>query len=373
MTRRVRVLHAHSGNLFGGIETIMLTLARTPADVEHVFALSFTGRLATELDQAGAAVVPLPAVRFGRPWTVWRARRGLRAVVAARSPDAVLCHSPWAMAAFAPAVRAGGVPLVYWMHGVASGKHWVERLARRYRPDLVVCNSRFTRESLDVLYPGIGSEVVYAPVPAPVATPAGERDRLRRELGASPNTMVITQVSRMEPGKGHRVLLDALARLEAEAEWQCWLVGGAQRDVERRYERELSDRARALGLESRVLFLGERRDVARILAASDLFCQPNVLPESFGVTVVEAMYAGVPVVASALGGGREIVTDACGVLVPPDDAEPLRDALAGLLADPDRRRRLGANGPKRARELCDPERQAARLREVLEWVLGVGC
>ena len=63
-------------------------------------------------------------------------------------------------------------------------------------------------------------------------------------------------------------------------------------------------------------FLGERRDVAACMRAADIHCQPNTAPEPFGLAFVEALYAGLPVVTTALGGALEILTDACGVLVP---------------------------------------------------------
>ena len=75
--------------------------------------------------------------------------------------------------------------------------------------------------------------------------------------------------------------------------------------------------------------------------------------------------ASLPVVTSDAGGAREIVTPACGVLVPPGDAEALRATLAALMADPQRRARLGAAGPARARALCDPQRQLGSLEAAL--------
>ncbi len=80
---------------------------------------------------------------------------------------------------------------------------------------------------------------------------------------------------------------------------------------------------------------------------------------------VEALHAGLPVVTSDAGGPREIVTPACGLLVPPGDITSLRSALQGLIASRERRLQLGSAGPARARELCDPQRQLARLEAAL--------
>ena len=70
------------------------------------------------------------------------------------------------------------------------------------------------------------------------------------------------------------------------------------------------------GLAERVRFLGERADVPDLLGAADIHCQPNSSPEPFGLAFVEALHAALPVVTSDAGGAREIVTPACGVLVP---------------------------------------------------------
>ena len=115
----------------------------------------------------------------------------------------------------------------------------------------------------------------------------------------------------MESWKGHALHLDALAHLRDLPDWRCWIVGGAQRPHEVAYETMLRRRADTLGLAERVVFTGHRTDVARLLAAADIQCQPNTGPEPFGITFVEAMAAGLPVVTTAMGGALEIVDDSC--------------------------------------------------------------
>jgi glycosyltransferase involved in cell wall biosynthesis len=121
-----------------------------------------------------------------------------------------------------------------------------------------------------------------------------------------------------------------------------------------------------LGVADRVRFAGQREDVPRLLAAADIFCQPNTRPEPFGIAFVEALLAGLPVVTTDLGGAREIVDDSCGVRVPAGDARALAQALRRLMEEPRLRERLGRAGPARARQLCDPARQLGLLRETFE-------
>ena len=177
--------------------------------------------------------------------------------------------------------------------------------------------------------------------------------------------VVIIQVSRMEAWKGHQVCLEALTMLRDVPGWTCWQVGGAQRRQEERYLDRLRAFATQHDIASRVRFLGERTDVPRLLGAADIYCQPNTAPESFGITFVEALSAGIPVVTTAMGGALEIVDETCGLLVPPRDAQALAAALRRLLGDEALRIRLGRQARIRRRELCDPATQIRRICEML--------
>ncbi len=383
----MRVLHVSAGNLHGGLETLLVTLARYRAlspELECEFAMCFAGQAEDELRAAGAMVHRLGAVRVRQPLSVLRARRALRGLIGQRGFDAVICHSPWTQAIFGPVVRAARVTSIFWLHDLLSGRHWLERWAARVVPDGAICTSRFTAASLPLIYPQqlpqqsssalrIPCEVVYCPVtPAPALSPA-DRAAVRAELGAAPEAAVVIQVSRMEQWKGHRLHLNALARLArlhdgsggAGSAWTCWIVGGAQRPHEARYLEALRAEATALGIGPRVNFLGQRGDVARLLAAADIHCQPNTGPEPFGIAFIEALYAGLPVVTTAIGGALEIVDGTCGILVRPDDPAALAAALDRLIEDRELRARLGAAGPARAAALCDPRAQLRALTRAI--------
>jgi glycosyltransferase involved in cell wall biosynthesis len=368
----VRVLHISAGNLYGGVETLLVTLARFRnlcPSMKPEFAICFEGRLELELKNAQVPVHRLGGVRVRNPFSVRRARQKLTQLLRSQRFDAALCHMPWALAVFGPAIRSADVPLLYWQHGVTAGHHWLVRWARLTPPDLAICNSRFTAKTLEHFLPGVRSKIVYCPV-APQATPITEADRLElcAELGTAPDATVIIQVGRMESWKGHAFLLRALSQLSDRSEWACWIVGGAQRHHEADYLEQIRATAATLGIDNRVVFLGQRCDLARLLAAADLFCQPNTGPEPFGIVFVEALYSGLPVVTTALGGAAEIVDDSCGVLVAPGDVSALAAALEGLILDPALRRKLASCGPRHASALCAPEVQIPRLCEALEEV-----
>jgi len=362
----VKVLHLHSGNLYGGVETFLLTLARSrhlAPTMEMSAALCFDDRIAADLRREGVPPSILGSVRLRRPDSVWRARRKLTQLMHQTGFDVAVCHQAWPLAIFGPVAKSAGVPVVSWMH-MAPARHWVDRLASRVEPDLVVCNSRFTASMMPKT--GVSVETVYCPVlPAPGNTTSTARLKLRHELSTPQGDVVIVQVSRMEAWKGQQIHLEALGRLRAVPNWTCWFVGGAQKSSDAKYLSSLKHTAEHLGVADRVRFTGHRSDVADVLAAADIFCQPNLEPEPFGLSLVEALAAGVPIVSSSIGGALEIVDDTCGTLVPPGDSATLANTLSRLITDRGARERLGHNGPRRARALCDPQTQMTAIAATL--------
>ena len=256
--------------------------------------------------------------------------------------------------------QAARIPLVFWAHDAISGKHWTGGW-RGVRPDLVICNSRYTAASIPNLYPGVATVVVAPPVntDAPQLT-SSERAALRATLETG-------RCDRDRPGEPHGFLEGSCCRDEALAPlrglpWIFWIAGGAQRPAEVKYEASLRAAADRLGVADRVRFLGERTDVRQLLAAADIHCQPNLRPEPFGITFVEALAAGLPVVTSAIGGALEIVDDSCGSLVPPNEPAALTAAFRRLIGDPALRARAAPHASSPASAICDPEAQMGRLR-----------
>jgi len=363
----LRALHVYSGNLYGGVERLLVTLARHRAaceDLQPRFALCFRGRLSRELEAEAVAVDHLGEVRASRPLSVWRARRRLAALLWRETPDIVICHSPWAQALLGPVAVRARLPLVLWVHNPLQRWGWPERWAKRVVPDSVVANSRFTARSVAGLYPVAPTEVVYCPV-APEPATAADRAKIRTEFETPDDAVVIVQVSRLESWKGHALLLRALGRLREVPGWVCWQVGGPQRPREAAYLGELKRLAETLQIAGRVRFAGARSDIGAVLAAADVHCQPNLGPEPFGIAFVEALLAGLPVVTTDLGAVPEILSADCALVVPPGDAAPLAGALRVLIEDEALRARLSAAAPARARRLCDPAAQISLLHRAL--------
>jgi glycosyltransferase involved in cell wall biosynthesis len=184
------------------------------------------------------------------------------------------------------------------------------------------------------------------------------------DVGLLEGVPVIGMVGRLiEPEKGLAVLLEGMARLAgppAPLSCQLLIVG------EGPARRQLHDLCARLGILSRVAFAGMRRDIADLLPLFDVFVMPS-LSEGFGIAIVEAMAAGRPVVASAVGGIPEIVKQGeTGLLVPPGDPVALAAAIRDLLTQPDRARALGACGRQRARERFSIESAVKRHEDLYD-------
>lgn len=366
MPRMLKVLHIHSGNIIGGVESLMITFtefAGTCPELQQQFALAFDGPFANALRTAGATVYVLPQVQLRNPFSVLRSRRRFRKLIKEYDFDAVISHSPWCQVIFAPVARRLSIPLIYWMHNDSDG-HWLQQLASRNSPDLTICNSAFTRSTLPKIYPSSPSQIIHPPLNSKRQDDS-DRDRLRHELGASGDTVVIFMASRMEAWKGHFNLLCAAAQIRTKMKWVVWIAGSPQTPAETKYFESVKAEGVRVQINQQVRFLGYRNDVPALMRAADIFCHPNAEPEPFGLVFVEALQAGVPVVTYAMGGPQEILDQSCGILVTPGDIPGLSAALVRLIEDVPLRAKLGAAGPARAKSLFDPAQQIRRVYEVV--------
>ena len=351
-----RVLHIAAGNLFGGVETFLLTLARyresTP-QLQSEFALCFDGRLASQLRKEGARVHWLGNVQLRAPWSVARANVKLAQVLADGGYHAVITHGAWPHVLVGGQLKLRPSKFVTWAHGAPLNVGFLDRAAHWLRPDLVIVNSQHTRVALGPLFRGVRSRLIYYPV-GPCGSTRSRAD-VRRELGTSEDTQVIAFAGRFERWKGLDLLLKAAAALATRQPdgWCIWVCGGLQRESERQYHRELTEYVRSHSLESRVKFLGHRSDVPELLRAADMFCQPNTAPEPFGIVFIEALYAGLPIISTEMGGAAEIVNSDCGILTEPTP-EAVADGLQRLLTNAELRAALKQFAPGRAFQLCNP-------------------
>jgi glycosyltransferase involved in cell wall biosynthesis len=169
-----------------------------------------------------------------------------------------------------------------------------------------------------------------------------DRARAREALGVDEGDFVVGIVARLSPEKAHQVLFKAVARCAAsEPRLRMIVIGGGPR------EDELRELACQLGIDSRTSFFGSRRDVPELLPGFDVACLSSVY-EGVPITLVEAMAAGLPVVATDCGSVAATVEDGVqGYVVPVGDVEVFADRLRTLARDPVLRSRLGRSGRAR--------------------------
>ena len=367
----LRVLHVYSGNLYGGIETFLRTLAeereQCPA-MQPEFALCFEGRLADEIRASGALLHLLGGVRLSRPWSAMRARRRLARVLRERRPDVVVCHAAWPHAIFSSVVRSAKLRLVFYRHDIGTEGSWINVLAGRVQPDLVVANSKYTAKQGYPKFARVTTQVVYPVVrPPKVVLTTAQRNALRKELGAAENDVVVLQASRMQPWKGQQLLVEALSLLPKTFSWKCWFAGDAQRDFEKSYVADLKASVEKHQLKDRILFLGQRDDVSALMSAADIFCQANLSPEPFGIVFVEALAAGLPVVTTdAAGGALEILDSTCSAVSAANSTSIAR-SLRELVRREPLRRELGLRALDHSVSFANT---ASRLSELECAVLG---
>jgi glycosyltransferase involved in cell wall biosynthesis len=175
-----------------------------------------------------------------------------------------------------------------------------------------------------------------------------------------PQTLVFVHVGRFAAVKNHEMLVAAFAQLVGQQPLptELWLVGDGE------LREAVQHQVRALGIESRVRFLGVRSDIPDLLRAADVFVFPSRW-EGNPLSVMEAMAAGLPVVATAVGGVPELVEDgASGILVPNEDLHGLVAAMQRMAQNPDLREQMGRAARCRAVERFDIQ-QTVRAYEAL--------
>lgn len=371
--RRLRVCHLIHALHGGGAEQALLELARAaPGAGLELSVLSLTaaaqGRYA---DRLRALDVPVLELDLPSRWDARALRRALAAVRAA-GPDLVHTHLKHADLVGAFVARRLGLPMVSTLHLLEDrpgaqdrAKSWLAGQARMRIADLTIAVSDALRLWYVDRFRADPHRVVTLRNGVAPPDRLGPRatTELRASLGVRADAVLVAMVGLLRPGKGHADLLAALQRVPAATRLHVLIVGDG--------ELEPALRRAAADLPVPVTFTGYRTDVPALLEATDLVVHPSHF-DALPTSLIEALAAGRPIVATAVGGIPEIVTPDAGRLVPPGTPGALAGALLELAADPAARARLGTAGRRRYEQEFEAGAWAARLHGHYRRVLATG-
>jgi len=352
-SKKIKLLQMLTNFHIGGTERQVANLALgiDPSHFDlHLACLRHSGELLAELETLR---VPRSEFRIGplySPKTLWQ---GIRLAHYVRRNVIQIVHSFgfYPNVFTVPVARLAGAVIV-----VASIRDTGDLLTGVQRrllklvcrlADCVLVNAEAIRENLiEQGYDPSNIVVIRNGITLPKASGKERSAALRRELGIPLSARVVAVFSRLNRMKGVQYFLDAAMVLAGRFPDVHFLVvgdGGSKT--------ELEEHARGPGLGQRIVFTGFRGDVPDLLSEAAISVLPS-LSEGTSNTLLESMAAGIPVVATRVGGNPEVVEDGVsGLLVPPRDSAALAAAMARLLEDPDLALRLGRAGMRRVSEL----------------------
>jgi len=367
---RILYVHRSSSPTYGGalvdLRNILSRLDRRHCEAVVLLSrgnepLSMFRTLGVETTLLG-----LPALRKGKslpllPWAVLRLQRLIRA----KHISLVHVNDVDDAAIVAVACRLAGIPCVVHVRSEMAPNKF--RKLRLQWADRLIAVSRGVRDQ--ALLAGIAPErvaTVYSGIDPERVNANGDGQRIRREYGIAPETIVVGSVANIVPVKGYEFLIRAVATArQTTDDLACLIVGADERGLQVSLQ-ELGD---SLGLRGRLRFAGFQETTLPYLDAMDLFMLSSI-EEGFGLVLLEAMAGGKPVIATAASGPCEIVEDGrTGLLVPPRDPDAMAKALVDLLRDPKRRVQMGRAGRERVRTVFGLDSQMANLTALYDQLL----
>ena len=381
-TSPVRVLHVVGESRFGGAASIILGLGRVAqAEGWQVDILTTDPFFQQAVRQHGMGLVNLDVIRREiRP--LWDLGGLIRLGKFLRREPYNIVHTHTSKGGFVGrlAARLAGVPvIVHTAHGFAFHESsplssrlfytTLERIASQWC-DRIVSVSEFHRKWAIEL--GMCSPRKITAIPNGIADPRRQQEvglgELRRQLGGRHGDLLILSITRLAPDKGLEYLIEATAMLpHTRRRIQIVIAGeGPSRD-------RLEQHARNLRVTDQVRFVGFRQDVGDLLAACDLVILPS-LREGLSISLLEAMAAGKPIIATSIGSHREVASHAdVALLVRPGDALSLSECILQLAGDQALMARLGANA-RAVYESCYTEnRMLQSYRQLYLDLLGDNC
>jgi glycosyltransferase involved in cell wall biosynthesis len=371
---RIRLLKFLTLFAIGGTERQVLNLVRQLDRTRFDLRMACFRRWGHFLDDVLSLDIPISEYSITtllHPNTFWQQIR-LAHYLRRQRVQVLHTYGFYASVFAVPAARLARVPaIVVSVRDTGELLTESQRRAQRYACSLahsVLVNAEAVRQWL--VGQGCSDRKIRVIRNGIVFDAAAAGGRIRAEFGIPAEAPVVGMLSRLNRLKGVEFFLEAAAVLAGKFPNAHFLVVGDEPPQHPGYKKELEGMAGGLGLGGRVTFTGFRKDIPEILANLTVSVLPS-LSEGFSNVLLESLAAGVPVVATTVGGNPEIVEDGVnGLLVPPRDASSLAQAVGLILDNPFLARRLGDAGRRRIREQFSVQRMVDQTEQHYRMLLG---
>jgi len=346
----------------GGVETGTVDFAKYLVKHQHkAVVVSNGGKLVPPLEALGARHYQLP-VHKKSLWTVIRMIKVLRKIIRDENIDIVHARSrvPAWISYFA--CRRTNAAFITTCHGYYNNRIFSQVMGW---PKLLIVPSKVIGRHMIEGFK-VSSRRIHC-IPRSVDL---EKFRINHKKTRNKSNCIIAIVGRITPLKGHTFFLKSMAKvLKTVTNAKIWVIG----DVPAKkasYKQELELLVRRLGMEKNVEFLGSRQDIPQILAKTDILVLSTVTQEAFGRVILEAQAAGVPVVATNVGGVIDIIDDGqTGLLVPPKDTDAMAKAVIRIVRDKNLAEQLVANAQTKLKKNFTLKHMASSTIKVYEELL----
>lgn len=345
---------------WGGVQSLQVTLAHAAEKQQlEITVVALRDSVATpyksELAALGVPVEIFPAKKVISPNRIWQLSQFFRE----QGTDLVHTHLSSANFAGVCAAKLAGLPVVASLHLSMLEPHQprriLETLALRFGANRIIAVGEATREVHQHRFPRQQIDILPNAVSAPAPLSKHMRDEIRRGLTRNSDLPILLSVGRLATEKGFDDLLAVMSKLrDLESRFWLGIVGeGPQRS-------SLEQLIATNELNDHITLLGARSDVSKLLQAADLYvCAPR--SEALPISILEAMAAGLPVVATDVGEIHTVVDSNCGHLVAAGSIDALTYAIASLLRSAEKRRLLGWQGQQIVKKHYSPAVWCERL------------
>jgi glycosyltransferase involved in cell wall biosynthesis len=305
-----RILFIASGKIFGGIERVMLTLCSGVTNCEIEFGFCFETLASESVKSAGGEVHLFGPLRAANPVSWIRETKKLRTCLKSGNFDCVVFLSAWTLALLGAGAGDFKGKVVLWLQDSVRPKNWPDRIAKNMRIDLLIGVSRYIVDQARAHYDVREFRTCGNPVDGRAFIEARRhRNPYRSVYGFSESDVVFLQLGRIDKWKGIHIALESLASLDDLECIKYWIVGSPQTKAETSYYDELVAMVTQYGLSDCVKWTPLTKKSWECYAAADVFIQPNLDPEPFGIVFMEAMAAGLPIISPFEGGPGDFLSD----------------------------------------------------------------